>query len=85
MNNTFLRTLTKFHMLDLIIHLEKAEEKIAYLIWTSGFRDFFICMHVLICVCVCMCARVHMRMCVCFRWIDPGGLVGSRVDWSVIV
>lgn len=72
MNNTFLRTLTKFHMLDLIIHLEKAEEKIAYLIWTSGSGFLY------------MYARVNLCVCV-RRWIDPGGLVGSRVDWSVIV
>lgn len=79
MNNTFLRTLTKFHMLDLIIHLEKAEEKIAYLIWTSGSGFLYMYARVNSCV----CARAYM--CVCVRWIDPGGLVGSRVDWSVIV
>lgn len=67
MNNTFLRTLTKFHMLDLIIHLEKAEEKIAYLIWTSGSGFLYMYARVNLCVCVCvhMYVCVHVQVCVC--------------------
>jgi hypothetical protein len=51
-------------MLDLIIHLEKAEEKIAYLIWTSGSGFLYMYARVNLCVCAHVCVRARAGVCV---------------------